>query len=208
VIAVLVLVLFASIFAFRKVDDSEWKCEVGFVCGVLLGAVLVPAALFFVVPAAVASPGDWLARGWSYVAGQATVRVFASSLATLEATFDFAGNRVDLPFLTLLSIVGVLDQASASSMFRRIISAMVVVPFVAAVITPDLYFTWRGLYLIPLYLTGALGVESVIRWVNGRESAWSSPGRLAFAGTFAGYVFLSHLSYSLRALELLIMVAF
>ena len=85
---------------------------------------------------------------------------------------------------------------------------MVVVPFVAAVITPDLYFTWRGLYLIPLYLTGALGVESVIRWVNGRESAWSSPGRLAFAGTFAGYVFLSHLSYSLRALELLIMVAF
>ena len=115
---------------------------------------------------AIASPGDWLARGWNYVARQATLQVLASSLAALEATFDFAGNRVDLPFLTLLSIIGVLDQASVSSSFRRIISAMVLVPFVAAMITPDLYFTWRGLYLIPLYLTGALGTGSIIRRPN------------------------------------------
>jgi len=74
---------------------------------------------------AIASPGDWLARGWNYVARQAKLQVLASSLAALEATFDFAGNRVDLPFLTLLSIIGVLDQASVSSSFRRIISAMV-----------------------------------------------------------------------------------
>jgi uncharacterized membrane protein len=149
--------------------------------------------------AAIASPGDWLARGWNYVARQATLQVLASSLAALEATFDFAGNRVDLPFLILLSIIGVLDQASVSSSFRGIISAMVLVPFVAAIITPDIYFTRRGLYLIPLYLTGALGAESIIRWANGRESTWGSPGRLAFAGTFAAYVFLSHVSHSLRA---------
>jgi hypothetical protein len=44
--------------------------------------------------------------------------------------------------------------------------------------------------------------------MNGRECVWGSHDRLAFAGTFAGYLFLSQLSYSLRALELLIMVAF
>jgi hypothetical protein len=74
-------------------------------------------------------------------------------------------------------------------------------------ISPNLYDTWRGLYVIPMYLTGALGVGSVIRVVNGQGAPWRSPSRLAFAGTFAGYVFLAHLSYSLRALELLILVA-
>jgi hypothetical protein len=208
VIAVLGLVLFARIFAFRKGDSGEWKYEVGLVSGVLLGAILVPTALSFVLPVSVASPSDWLARGWNYLAQQATLQAIASSPAVLEATFDFAGNRVDLPFLTLLSIVGLLDQVTVSSSFRRIISAMVLLPFAAAIITPDIYFTWRGLYLIPLYLTGALGTESIIRRANDRESTWASPDRLAFAGTFAAYVFLSHLSYSLRALELLIMVAF
>jgi hypothetical protein len=70
-----------------------------------------------------------------------------------------------------------------------------------------MWLTWRGLYIIPLYLAGALGVESIIRRVNGSVPPWRSPSRLAFAGMFATYIFLSHLSYSLRALELLILVA-
>jgi hypothetical protein len=67
------------------------------------------------------------------------------------------------------------------------------------------WLTWRGIYIIPLYITGALGVESVVRRVNGSESSWRSPSRLAFAATFVAYVFLAHLSFSLRALELLMM---
>jgi len=36
--------------------------------------------------------------------------------------------------------------------------------------------------MIPVYLTGALGVETVIRTVNGDRSPWKSRSRLAFAG--------------------------
>jgi hypothetical protein len=202
----LALVLFASILAFQKANRREWKLEVGIVSGVLLAATLVPIAILSILVVPGLGPLDWLARGWVYVTQQTTSQVFEAVLTTLEQTLDFAGNRVDLPFLTLLSIIGMLDQALATGAFRRIISAMVLVPFIAATLTPDLYFTWRGLYLIPLYLTGALGTESIIRRVNGQEGTWRSRDRLAFAGTFAAYVFLSHLSYSLRALELLIMV--
>jgi hypothetical protein len=57
-------------------------------------------------------------------------------------------------------------------------------------------------------MTGALGAASIIRRVNGHESTLrTSPSRLAFAGAFVSYLFLTHLSYSLRALELLILVA-
>jgi cyanate permease len=84
---------------------------------------------------------------------------------------------------------------------------MVLLPIVVAAISPNMYDTWRGLYVVPMYLTGALGVASITRVVNGREGSWRSPSRLAFLGTFAGYVFLAHFSYSLRALWLLILVA-
>lgn len=94
----------------------------------MLGAILVPIAVLFVLAVPVLGPSDWLARGWNHVTQQATAQVLATALMTLEQTFDFAGNRVDLPFLTLLSIIGLLDQASVTSSFRRIVSAMVLVP--------------------------------------------------------------------------------
>ena len=128
-------------------------------------------------------------------------------MAALEKAFDFAGNRADLPLLTLLSIVGLLDQRSQHRSFGRILSAMILVPAAITMITPNLYQTWRGLYIMPLYMTGALGASSILRRVNGIESPWRSPGRLAFAATFVAYLFLSHLCYSLRAVELLVLVA-
>ena len=156
----------------------------------------------------------WLGDAWTYLV-QVQPQLLGSIWGVFEEALDFAGNRIDLPFLTLLSIVGLLDYRSQRRSFNRIVAAMVFVPFVLTVIislssaspyTP-MWLTWRGLYIVPLYLTGALGVESIIRRVNGSVSPWVSKSRLAFAGTFVAYIFLSHLSYSLRALELLILVA-
>jgi hypothetical protein len=215
VIAELALVLFASIVVFRNVQRRKLKYEVGFIGGVLLGSILIPIAFLFFVATPLfgfkpqgLDPIAWITMGWSQLTQGATgSEVLSSGLAALEATFDFAGNRVDLPFLTLLSVIGLLDGASGTRSFRRILAATVLVPLGLTLITRDIYFTWRGLYIIPLYLTGALGAESVIRRVNEQESPWKSRSRLAFAGTFSAYVFISHLAYSFRALELLVMVA-
>ena len=215
VIAELALVLFASIVVFRYVQRRELKYEVGFIGGVLLSAVLIPIAFLFFAATPLLGfrpqgldPIAWITMGWSQLTQGATgSEVLSSGLAALEATFDFAGNRVDLPFLTLLSVIGLLDGASETRSFRRIIAVTVLVPLGLTLITRDIYFTWRGLYIIPLYLTGALGAESVIRRVNGQESLWKSRSRLVFAGTFSAYLFISLLAYSFRALELLIMVA-
>ncbi len=59
---------------------------------------------------------------------------------------------------------------------------------------------------MPLYVTGALGVQSVIHRVSGGKSAWSSRTQLALIAAFAGYLIISSLGFSLRALELNIMV--
>ena len=155
----------------------------------------------------------WFAEAWTYLT-RVQPQLIGSIWGVFEEALDFAGNRIDLPFLALLSVVGLLDYRSQGRSFNRIVAAMVLVPIVLTVIISissaspyaPMWLTWRGLYIIPLYLTGALGVESVIRRVNGSVSSWNSPSRLAFAGTFVTYVFLSHLSYSLRALELLIIV--
>ena len=215
VIGELALVLIASITAFGRGDRHEWKREMGFLSGVLVGSILAPIALLFLVvmPLLGFRPqgldvSAWLMMGWNYLAQGATPQVLASAPAALEEAFDFAGNRADLPFLTLLSIIGLLDQRSQHRSFGRVVSAMILVPAVITMITPGLYHTWRGLYIMPLYLTGALGVASIVDRVNEQGATWRSPSRLAFAGTFASYVFLAHLSYSLRALWLLILVAF
>jgi hypothetical protein len=110
-----------------------------------------------------------------------------------------AESRVQLPFAALLSILGLLDHAPRTRSFTKIIAAMVLVPLAIEVVpNAPSYFSLRGLYLIPLYMLVALGAGSVIRRVNGRESAWKSPSGLAFAGAFTAYVFLSQLSYTLR----------
>jgi hypothetical protein len=99
-----------------------------------------------------------------------------------------------------------LDCGFERRLFRNVVAAMTLIAVVATVITPDINLIWRGLYLVPLYLTGALGAVSVIRRVNGLESPLRSPDRVAFAGMFVAYLFLSQLGYWLRAVELLIMV--
>jgi hypothetical protein len=81
---------------------------------------------------------------------------------------------------------------------------MVVASLVFTIPSPDIYLTWRGLFILPLYLTGALGAGSVINRVNHVGSLSDRRMRLVFAGTFSAYLFLSLLSYSLRAIELLI----
>jgi len=221
VIGEMMLALVASTADFRTADRRERRYEVGLLGAVLAGSILIPVG--FVSLAAVSllgfrppglDPGYWFGMGWNYLTQGLTVGALASALAALEEAFSFAGNRIALPLLTLLSIFGLLNAASQTRLFGRIISATILLPFVMTIMTSGLfdvtlrvYATWRGLYLIPLYLAGALGAESIIHRVNGQESSWSSRGRLAFAGMFGAYIFLSLLGYSLRALEFLIMVA-
>jgi hypothetical protein len=220
IIAEVALVLAASILSFLGADRFEWKREVGILSAILSGSVLVPVALLIVATQLLGinmqgiDPSHWFASAWTYLA-QVQPQLVASIWGVFEEALDFAGNRIDLPLLTLLSIVGLLDWRYQRRSFSRIVAAMVFVPIVLTVIislssaspyTP-MWLTWRGLYIIPFYLAGALGIESVIRRVNGSTSCWRSPSRFAFVGTFVTYVFLSHLSYSLRALEFLILVA-
>ena len=210
-VAVLFVVVIATFLSFRSEPRPEWRSESTFLTAILAGALALPVILFYVLTSlAVRSAAGfdlnaWFLGAWNQISGNISTQVLTSAPHALEEAFDFAGNRVDLPFLTLLSIVGLVSSTSQTRSFRRYVAAMVVVPLAITMISPDLYHTWRGLYIIPIYLTGALGAGSIVRMVNGRESSWRSPSRLASAGTFAAYVFLTHLSYSLRALELLIL---
>jgi hypothetical protein len=216
----LVVVLVASLLTFRKVDHHEWKCEVAAVGGVLFGSILIPIALLVaLVPllgfhAKGIDPNLWFSQAW-VIAAQMQPQLLGTIWGALEEAFNFAGNRIDLPILTLLSIIGLLDSSSQRRSFNRILAATTIVPIVLTVVisissaspyTP-MWLTWRGLYIIPLYLTGALGAENIVRRVNGSVLSWGSPSRLGFAGSFAAYLFLSHVSYSLRALQLLILAA-
>jgi hypothetical protein len=219
VIAELAFVLFASVLAFRSVSRPEWRNEVAVSGTVLTGSILIPVVLLFVVSqlgfrVGGIDPGVWFGQAWDQLT-HTQPELLGSVWSVLEEALDIAGNRIDLPLLTILSILGLLDYKSQTRSFTRILSAMILVPTMLTLIisasssapyTP-IWLTWRGLYVIPLYLTGALGVESIIRRVNGSAPPWRSRSRLAFAATFATYIFLSHLSYSLRALELLIIVA-
>jgi hypothetical protein len=213
-IAMLALALVATIFSYRRATRRLWRHELIAFGAALVGVFALPVALGYVVVIPLLgyvpswfNPFVWVSIGSNYLVGRPLSVALALAPAGLEGAFDFAGNRVDLPFLTMLSMVGLMDSAWDRS-FRRLVAAMVLVPIVLAAVSPDLFLTWRGLYMIPMYLAGALGVGSIIGRVNGQRASWRSPSRLAFAGTFAGYVFLAHLSYSLRALELLILVAF
>lgn len=212
-LAMLTIVLVATLLSFRSQTQEQWKHESTCLAAVLVGSLVLPIVLAWIVviPLLGYIPAwfdvsYWIGMGWRYLTNSISWQVLPLAPSALEEAFDFAGNRVDLPFLTILSMVGLMDPAWKGP-FRRLVAAMVLAPILLAVVTPDLQLTWRGLYLIPMYLTGALGVASIIRRVNGQEPPWRSPSRLAFAGTFASYVFLAHLSYSLRALELLILVA-
>lgn len=213
VLAALVVMFIVTAMQFHTIPSNEWKREMGLLGGVLLGSILTPLGfllllatpLFGFRPAGL-DPNLWFSQGWHYLTQATTPDVLASSLAALEEAFDFAGNRVDLPFLTLLSIVGLLDGRSRTRIFGRILAAAILVPAALTLVTPSLLSTWRGLYVIPLYLAGALGAETIIRRANGQEACWNSRSQLAFAGTFGAYVFMSQLSYSLRALELLMAV--
>jgi uncharacterized membrane protein len=212
-VGMLIMALAATLLSFRSQTQQEWKHESASLGVVLVGCVVLPVvvAWLLLVPLLGHVPAwfdeaAFLSQGWSQLVGRVSSNPLPLAASALDEAFDFAGNRVDLPFLTILSIVGLLDPAWKGS-FRRLVAAMVLLPIVVAMISPNMYDTWRGLYVVPMYLTGALGVATITRLVNGLERLWRTPSRLAFAGTFAGYVFLAHLSYSLRALWLLILVA-
>jgi hypothetical protein len=209
--AMLMIAFVATLLSFRSQTQPEWKHESASLGAVLLGCMILPVVLawLLLVPLLGHVPAwfdarAFLSQGWGQLVSRVSSQPLPLAASALDEAFDFAGNRVDLPFLTILSIVGLLDPTWKGS-FRRLVAAMVLLPIVVAAISPNMYDTWRGLYVIPMYLTGALGVASITRVVNRQEGSWRSPSRLAFAGTFFAYVFLSHLSYSLRALELLIL---
>jgi hypothetical protein len=198
----LLLALVGSIAAFRARDGGVWKYDVGILSVIIFGIVLVPIVLFVgSMPLLGLRPGGldpstWFALGWRYAqaAGGETI---GSMVSTLQSSL--AQSRMHLPFMALLSILGLLDHAPQTRSFTKIIATMVLVPL-AIELVPNApsYFPLRGLYLIPLYVLAALGAENVIRRVNGRESTWKSPSGLAFAAAFTGYVVLSQLGYMLR----------
>jgi hypothetical protein len=219
VLAELGFVLVASILSFRDQDRAEWKYQVGLLSGLLFSSIALPIGLlslgnrFLGFGLQGVDPLHWLGQAWITLI-RVQPALLGSFFAVFEEALDFAGNRIDLPLLTLLSVVGLLDWASQRRCFSKIMGATVLVPFLLTVVisassgspyTP-MWLTWRGLYIIPLYLTGALGIGSIIRKVNTSIFPWRDRSRLAFAGTFTAYIFLSYLSYSLRALELLIFV--
>jgi len=203
VVVELLLALVGSIASFQAGGGSNWKYDVGILSGVILGILLTP--LVFVLIAATPLLGlgpetldvrTWLALGWEY-AQAVRGETVGSVASTLE--FSLSESRMELPFVALLSIFGLLDHAPQMRSFTRIIAAMVLVPLAIELVTnvPS-YFSLRGLYLIPLYILAALGAESFVRRVNGQESPWKIASCVAFAGTFAGYLFLSQLGYTLR----------
>ena len=197
----LLLALIASLTAFRATESNEWKRDVGILSGLIFGIVLVPLVLASIVAPLVGfrleglDPNTWFALGWRYAlaAGGQTI---GSTLSALN--LSLAESRMELPILALLSVLGLLDHAPQTRSFTRMIAAMVLVPF-AIELVPNApsYFPLRGLYLIPLYMLAALGAESIVRRVNGRESPWKIPAGLAFAGAFAAYLFVSQLGYTL-----------
>jgi hypothetical protein len=199
----LLLALVGSIAAFGAVDGGEWKRDVGILFGVIFGIVLIPLtfASFAATPLLGfrpegLDPSTWFGLGWRY-AQAARGETIVSVVSTLE--FSLAQIRMQLPFVALLSIFGLLDHAPQIRCFTRIIAAMVLVPLAIELVTnAPSYFPLRGLYLLPLYTLVALGAESVIRRVNGQESPWKIASCLAFAGTFTAYLFLSQLGYTLR----------
>jgi hypothetical protein len=212
-VAILVVVLVATIFSFGRKTRRLWLRELTGFGFMLVGVLALPLTLGYVVLVPLLghvpswfNSSVWVNVGSNYLLGQNLLKALSLAPSSLEAAFDFAGNRIDLPFLTILSIVGLADSPWRGP-FRRVVAAMVLVPIVLAIVSPDLYLTWRGLYMIPMYLTGALGTESIIRRLNGLGMPWTSRSRIAFTGVFAAYIFLTHLSYSLRALELLILAS-
>jgi hypothetical protein len=197
----LLLALIGSLAAFRATDRNEWKRDVGILCGLIGGIVLVPLVLVSIAAPLVGirlealDPSTWFALGWRYALA-AGGQTMGSMLSALKYTLT--QSRMELPFLALLSVLGLLDHAPQARSFARIIAAMVLVPF-AIELVPNApsYFPVRGFYLIPLYVLAALGAENVIRRVNGQESPWKIATGLAFAGAFTAYLFLSQLGYTL-----------
>lgn len=212
--AMLVTVIIATLLSYSTRTREEWKHELKFLVATVAGVIAVPIVLVAtIVPMLGINVSGfnfaaWASVAWNHLARTASPQTLLQAPTALETAFDFAGNRIDLPFLAILSVIGLADSSAWRGPFRRVVAAMVLVPFAVTIVSPDLYLTWRGLYLIPLYLTGGLGAASIIRKVNGHEPTLrTSPSRLAFAGAFVSYLFLTHLGYSLRALELLILVA-
>jgi hypothetical protein len=198
-VAELLLALVGVIAAYRAGDSGEWKHDAGILSGVIFGFVLIPLVFLIVATPLLGlrpDPSTWFSSGWRYA--QAVLgETIGLVVSTLE--FSLAESRMELPFVALLSILGLLDHAPQTRCFKKIIAAMVLVPFAIEVVpNAPSYFPLRGLYLIPLYMLAALGAESVIRRVNGQESLWRTPSGLAFAGTFTAYLFFSQLGYTLR----------
>jgi hypothetical protein len=215
----LATVLVALIIGSRAVGGRQWKHEVGVFGGLLLGSIAIPAVIalilsFLGLGLGGLDPGYWLVQGWNYIR-TVDPKLLGSVPFLFEEVFFYGSNLIDLPFLMFLSIIGLIDSRSETPCFDRMVSASILVPAMLMVIIASsssaplarMDLTWRGFYIMPLYVTGALGVANVIRRVSGDKSPWSSRTQLALSGAFAGYVILSILSFSLRALQLIIMIA-
>jgi hypothetical protein len=188
----LLLALVGSIAAFGRNNSRGWKYDVGILSAAIVSIMLIPIVFLSSLGP---DPTALFALGWQYVeaAGSQTIASAVSALGS-----SLAASRMRLPFVALLSILGLLDHAPQTRCFTKIIAAMVLVPFAIELVSnAPSYFPLRGLYLTPLYVLAALGAENIICRVNGHVSPWKIRGGLAFAGMFGAYLFLSQLRYTL-----------
>lgn len=154
-------------------------------------------------------PVVWASLSSALLRGQSALAAIdlSNAVTLLEWTIDYAKNRLDATMMVILSIVDVLDMSLLPRQFRRVVGSMMIVPILLTLLAPDFHWTWRGLYLLPTYLGGALGARSIVLRANSSPAGAGrreSVLRLALSGSFFGYVFLSCLAWTFRATILLI----
>jgi len=199
---VMVAIQVAGMLLRRPSKFSEFKRDAVPLASVILLNIAFVYLGSSYVPAVQGSLSSALLRGQSALAAID----LSSAVTLLEWTIDYAKNRLDVTMMVILSIVGILDVSLLPRQFRRVVGSMMIVPIVFTLLAPDFHWTWRGLYLLPTYLGGALGARSIVLRANSLVGAGrrESMLRFMFSGSFFGYVFLSCLAWTVRATILLI----
>lgn len=200
VMAVLVLYFVWVVFRiFRKgIDEKADLKRVFAVLAINVGFYVVYSFLPF---------GKAVASGGSSFLGLASPSLGLSAFVNLKHGLDYAvqswvGGFFAAPLLIVLSSLGLFSVMDFSSKFNRLSALWVVVPsLLLFFFSPESYFFYRILYLLPCQVLAALGVF----WVFGkldwlRKSRANKMVLLVKIGVLV-LVFLFLLNYALRSVD-------
>ena len=171
----------------------------------LVAVVLLDALFLVLASTQIATVRLELGAAVSESLSAANIANVTNLIGFLDSTIDYARNRLDATVLVLFSIIGIADTSLLPRPFRRILGSMMIVPIFFTLLAPDINWTWRGLYLLPTYLTATLGIRSIALRVNSHPSVSrrESVLRLGFSGSMLAYVLLASFAWALRATLLL-----